>query len=231
MTTEQDITADADETTADETTAETPPTTAETPDETATAETAPTTTVLGRTPPTTTAETTETPPGSSSEASAVGGRTPPSAVGGRTPPSTVLGRTPPYEYPALCIPRGLGKITHEELTTIINQSGLGEVSKIIIKPKEFVLPKWERTVSHHLSTADSDADTPQTVCYNNIYIYFKKWNTDNPNVRKYRDNIINGKSIKIVHKTIPTPIFWRCVAANFSSSSSSSSSHRPEISK
>jgi hypothetical protein len=224
MTTEQDITADettadatADETT-DETTAETPPTTAET---------APTTTVLGRTPPTTA----ETPPGSSSEASAVGGRTPPSAVGGRTPPSTVLGRTPPYEYPALCIPRGLGKITHEELTTIINQSGLGEVSKIIIKPKEFVLPKWERTVSHHLSTADSDADTPQTVCYNNIYIYFKKWNTDNPNVRKYRDNIINGKSIKIVHKTIPTPIFWRCVAANFSSSSSSSSSHRPEISK
>ena len=158
---------------------------------------------------TTTDETAETPPGSSSEAS---------AVGGRTPPSTVPGRTPPYEYPALCIPRGLGKITHEELTTIISQSGLGEVYKIIIKPKEFILPKWERTVTH--------PDIPQTVCYNNIYIYFKKWNTDNPNVRKYRDNIINGQSIKIVHKTIPTPIFWRCVAANFSNSN-----HRPEITK
>lgn len=112
-----------------------------------------------------------------------------------------------YEYPALCIPRGLGKITHDELKSIIQKTGLGEVSKIIIKPKEFVLPVWERTVSHHPSA--------QTVCYNNIYIYFKKWNTDNPAVRKYRDNIIKGQSIKIVHNTIPTPIFWRCIAANF----------------
>ena len=121
------------------------------------------------------------------------------AVGGRTPP--------PYDYPALCIPRGLGKITHDELKSIINKSGLGEVYRIIIKPKEFVLPRWERT--------NPDDDAPQTVCYNNIYIYFKKWNIDNPTVRKYRDNIINGQSIKIVHNTIPTPIFWRCVAANF----------------
>ena len=117
-----------------------------------------------------------------------------------------------YEYPALCIPRGLGKITHDELKSIIQKSGLGEVSKIIIKPKEFVLPVWERTVSHHHHHPSA---SPQTVCYNNIYIYFKKWNTDNPTVRKYRDNIINGKSIKIVHNTIPTPIFWRCIAANF----------------
>ena len=146
---------------------------------------------------------------------AVGGRTPPGlwseastslakteqygAVGGRTPP--------PYDYPALCIPRGLGKITHDELKSIINKSGLGEVYRVIIKPKEFVLPRWERT--------HPDDTTPQTVCYNNIYIYFKKWNTDNPTVRKYRDNIINGQSIKIVHNAIPTPIFWRCVAANF----------------
>jgi hypothetical protein len=196
-----------------------------------------------------------TPPGLWSEASnslakteqygAVGGRTPPSnslakteqygAVGGRTPPPNSLakteqygavgGRTPPYDYPALCIPRGLGKITHDELNSIINKSGLGEVYKIIIKPKEFVLPRWERTAPPPSSSSSSssspchssnpDDTTPQTVCYNNIYIYFKKWNTDNPTVRKYRDNIINGQSIKIVHNAIPTPIFWRCVAANF----------------
>lgn len=111
-----------------------------------------------------------------------------------------------YEYPALCIPRALGKITQEELHNIIRNTGLGDISKIIIKPKEFVLPKWERT-----------ATDGQTVCYNNIYIYFKKWNTDNPRVRKYRNNIINGQTIKIVHNAIPTPIFWRCVAANFTS--------------
>ena len=127
--------------------------------------------------------------------------------------------TTTYEYPALCIPRGLGKITIDDVTDIIHQSGLGEVSKIILKPKEFTLPKWERTVSAsasdlHSERTEPDA-TPQTVCYNNIYIYFKKWNTDNPIVRRYRDNIINGQSIKIVHNAIPTPIFWRCVAANF----------------
>jgi hypothetical protein len=128
----------------------------------------------------------------------------------------------PYDYPALCIPRGLGKITHDELKSIIDKSGLGEVSKIVIKPKEFVLPKWERTVPSSSSSSSGPSSTninndtiPQTVCYSNIYIYFKKWNTDNPTVRKYRDNLINGQTIKIVYNSIPTPIFWRCVAANF----------------
>jgi hypothetical protein len=113
-----------------------------------------------------------------------------------------------YEHPALCIPRGLGKITHEELTAIINKTGLGEIYKIIIKPREFTLPEWERVTS-------ATADDAHKVYYNNIYIYFKKWNTENATVRKYRNNLINGQSIKIVHNTIPTPIFWRCVAANF----------------
>ena len=120
-----------------------------------------------------------------------------------------------YEYPALCIPRALGNITQEELRSIINSSGLGDIYKIIIKPKEFVLPKWERTVTATATATTTDPE--QTVCYNNIYIYFKKWNTHEPRVKKYRDNIINGQSIKIVHNAIPTPIFWRCVAANFTS--------------
>ena len=115
-----------------------------------------------------------------------------------------------YDYPALCIPRALGEITQDELYNIINNSGLGEISKIVIKPKEFILPRWERTAS-----ASASASEDHKVCYNNIYIYFKKWNTDNPRVRKYRDNIINGQTIKIVHNAIPTPIFWRCFAANF----------------
>ena len=128
-----------------------------------------------------------------------------------------------YEYPALCIPRALGKITQEELHTIIKSAGLGDISKIVIKPKEFILPKWERTAAP-AAAAPAATDTQQqqqqqqqTVCYNNIYIYFKKWNTDNPKVRKYRDNIVSGRTIKIVHNAIPTPIFWRCVAANFTS--------------
>ena len=160
-----------------------------------------------------------------------------------------------YEHPALCIPRGLGRISHHELTSIVNRTGLGEIYKIIIKPREFVLPEWERTTSHSIKVvepehditdydADHDAaeekdiiskevisahhhhhnhnhhhpttpDNAHKVFYSNIYIYFKKWNTDNPTVRKYRNNLINGQSIKIVHNTIPTPIFWRCVAANF----------------
>jgi hypothetical protein len=136
-----------------------------------------------------------------------------------------------YEHPALCIPRGLGKISHSELISIIRKTGLGEIYKVIIKPREFILPEWERTAAAASSPQekidsqpkdisinedrDRDPDAAHKVVYSNIYIYFKKWNTDNPTVRKYRNNLINGQSIKIVHNTIPTPIFWRCVAANF----------------
>lgn len=125
-----------------------------------------------------------------------------------------------YEYPALCIPRALGEITQEELHAIIQKSGLGEISKIVIRPKEFILPKWERTNNNTIEKQPQQNTTeidgkPQTVLYNNIYIYFKRWNIENPQVRRYRDNIINGQTIKIVHKTIPTPIFWRCVGAKF----------------
>jgi hypothetical protein len=127
-----------------------------------------------------------------------------------------------YDYPALCIPRALGTITPDELYKIMNNSGLGEISKIVIKPKEFVLPKWERTAANTNGNGNDatvsetrDHERQQKVCYNNIYIYFKKWNTHDPRVCKYRDNVIKGQSIKIVHKSIPTPIFWRCVAANF----------------
>ena len=143
-----------------------------------------------------------------------------------TSPSQSSWSSSSYEYPALCIPRALGNITQEELHSIIHSSGLGDIHKIIIKPKEFILPKWEITApspSPSLSPTQPHPPTPhltdiqQTVCYNNIYIYFKKWNTHEPKVKKYRDNIMNGQSIKIVHNAIPTPIFWRCVAANFTS--------------
>jgi hypothetical protein len=110
-----------------------------------------------------------------------------------------------YDPPALCIPRGLGNITYSQLTDIINKTQLGEIEKLVIKPKEFILPEYEF----------GGQDQDRVVHYNNIYIYFKKWNTDNPIVQKYRENIIKGQSIKIVYQTIPTPIFWRCVAANF----------------
>lgn len=127
-----------------------------------------------------------------------------------------------YEYPALCIPRALGKITQDELHSIIKSSGLGEISKIVMKPKEFVLPRWEQTTPA-ADTADHTATDAtavrQTVSYNNVYIYFKKWNTHDPRVQKYRDNVMNGQTIKIVHNTIPTPVFWRCVAANFTTPS------------
>lgn len=131
-----------------------------------------------------------------------------------------------YQHPALCIPRGLGKISHKDVVSIINKTGLGNIHKIIIKPREFILPEWERTVdpsSPPSSSAATDPVSPRPptidddniVVYNNIYIYFKKWNIENPIVRRYRNHLIEGRSIKIVHSTLPTPIFWRCVAAKF----------------
>jgi len=150
-----------------------------------------------------------------------------------TATATATATATDYEYPALCIPRALGETTQQELHDIINKLGLGDISKIVIKPKEFVLPKWEMTKSYQEHTQQQSEESPlssspcspQTVCYNNIYIYFKRWNIENPQVRKYRDNILKGQTIKIVHKMIPTPIFWRCVAANFTTYSCHNHNH------
>lgn len=121
-----------------------------------------------------------------------------------------------YEYPALCIPRSTEHITIQEIYNTFNKSGLGIVSKVVVKPKTFRLNTWEEIT--HDRDHDHDRDGPQNsnvVSYDNIYVYFKKWNTHNPAVKTYRDRLLNGQTIKIVFKSIPTPIFWRCVAARF----------------
>ncbi len=112
-----------------------------------------------------------------------------------------------YEYPALCIPRSTEHIPLQEIYNTFNKSGLGAVSKVVVKPKTFKLNKWEEISNpqHHNNI----------VSYDNIYVYFKKWNTHNPAIKTYRDRLLNGQTIKIVFKSIPTPIFWRCVAARF----------------
>ena len=121
-----------------------------------------------------------------------------------------------YEYPALCIPRSTEHITIQEIYNTFNKSGLGIVSKVVVKPKTFRLNPWEEITRDR----DRDHDGPQNshvVSYDNIYVYFKKWNTHNPAVKTYRDRLLNGQTIKIVFKSIPTPVFWRCVAARFKS--------------
>ena len=119
-----------------------------------------------------------------------------------------------YEYPALCIPRSTEHITIQDIYNTFNKSGLGVVSKVVVKPKTFRLNPWEEITRDR----DCDCDDPQNshvVSYDNIYVYFKKWNTHNPAVKTYRDRLLNGQTIKIVFKSIPTPVFWRCVAARF----------------
>ena len=120
-----------------------------------------------------------------------------------------------YEYPALCIPRSTENIKIQDIYNTFNKSGLGIVSKVVVKPKTYKLNKWEE-ISHPVSPGNP-VSSGNTVSYNNIYVYFKKWNTHNPSIKTYRDRLLNGQTIKIVFKSIPTPIFWRCVAARFKS--------------
>ena len=119
-----------------------------------------------------------------------------------------------YDYPALCIPRSTEPITVQEIYNTFNKSGLGVVSKVVVKPKTFRLNTWEEITDRD---RDRDRDQQNVVSYDNIYVYFKKWNTHNPAVKTYRDRLLNGQTIKIVFKSIPTPVFWRCVAARFKS--------------
>jgi hypothetical protein len=124
--------------------------------------------------------------------------------------------TTDYEYPALCIPRSTQPISETEIRDTFNKSGLGIVGKVVVKPKIFKLNKWEE-IRHPNSEETATSTTTDTVYYDNIYVYFKKWNTHNPKVTSYRDKLLNGQTIKIVFNTLPTPIFWRCVAARFKS--------------
>jgi hypothetical protein len=119
--------------------------------------------------------------------------------------------TTDYEYPAICIPRSTEPITVQEIYNTFNKSGLGVVSKVVVKPKTFRLNTWEE-ITHGDGHGHSNI-----VSYDNIYVYFKKWNTHNPTIKTYRDRLLNGQTIKIVFKSIPTPVFWRCVAARFKS--------------
>lgn len=137
--------------------------------------------------------------------------------------ATATATAPPYatdyEYPALCIPRSTEHITIQEIYNTFNKSGLGIVSKVVVKPKTFRLNPWEEiTRDHdHGHGHGHGHGHDNVVSYDNIYVYFKKWNTHNPAVKTYRDRLLNGQTIKIVFKSIPTPVFWRCVAARFKS--------------
>jgi len=112
-----------------------------------------------------------------------------------------------YDYPALCIPRSVASMSTKEIEQTFNRTGLGVVSKVVVKPKKHILNEWEQIVNE--STKITEVE------YSNIYVYFKKWNTDNPNVSDYRKRLLQGNTIKIVFETLPTPVFWRCVAAKF----------------
>ena len=112
-----------------------------------------------------------------------------------------------YDYPALCIPRSVASMSTREIEQTFNRSGLGVVSKVVVKPKKHILNEWEQIVNENTKITEVD--------YSNIYVYFRKWNTDDPNVVDYRKRLLQGRTIKIVFETLPTPVFWRCVAAKF----------------
>ena len=114
-----------------------------------------------------------------------------------------------YDFPAICIPRSTQSMTTNEIESIFNASGLGIVKKVVVKPKSHHFSDWEKIDNEHTQMTD--------VHYSNIYVYFKKWNIDNPKVAEYRNKLLKGKSVKVVFNAIPSPVFWRCSAARFKS--------------
>lgn len=112
-----------------------------------------------------------------------------------------------YDYPALCIPRSVVVMTPQQIEDKFNATGLGIVSKVVVKKKKYLLNEWECVMSENKTITEVE--------YANIYIYFKKWNLDNPRVCEYRNRLLKGNTIKIVFDTIPSPVFWRCSAGRF----------------
>jgi len=114
-----------------------------------------------------------------------------------------------FDYPALCIPRSVKSLSLKEIENTFNKTGLGVVSKVVVKRKTHALNEWEQILNSETKITEVE--------YSNIYVYFKKWNIENPKVSEYRDKLLKGNTLKIVFETIPTPIFWRCSAAIFRS--------------
>lgn len=112
-----------------------------------------------------------------------------------------------FAHPAICIPRSVVSMTPGEIEKQINKTGLGVVRKVVVKNKTYVLNDWEQFVEKEKNVTEIE--------YSNIYIYFEKWNVDDPKICEYRNRLLQGNSIKIVFESIPTPVFWRCVAARF----------------
>jgi len=125
----------------------------------------------------------------------------------RQPQTTASYTYSGFDYPALCIPRSVKQISLKEIEDTFNKTGLGVVSKVVVKHKKHTLNEWEQIVNTETNITEIE--------YSNIYVYFKKWNIENQQVREYRDKLLKGHTIKIVFETIPTPIFWRCSAAMF----------------
>ena len=114
-----------------------------------------------------------------------------------------------FDYPALCIPRLMDQLSAKEIEETFNKTGLGLVSKVVVKPKKHILNEWEKIVNNETNITEIE--------YSNAYVYFKKWNIENPQVKEYRDKLMKGQTIKIVFERIPTPVFWKCSAAIFRS--------------
>jgi len=126
-----------------------------------------------------------------------------------------------YDQPALCIPRSVKSMSSREIEDVFNKSGLGVVNKVVVKSKRHILNEWEQIVNDDTNITDVE--------YSNIYVYFKKWNIENPAVREYREKLLKGQTIKVVFESIPTPIFWKCSAARFRTSIDTTPRHASPV--
>ncbi len=52
-------------------------------------------------------------------------------------------------------------------------------------------------------------DDNQPFC--RIFVHMRYWPIDKPDIAEWRDTLIRGDSIKVVHSA---PWFWKCVASN-----------------
>ena len=83
---------------------------------------------------------------------------------------------------SICIPHVEKRTTRRQIFQTFTKIKWGEINTITMKTKK------ENT---------------------SVFIYFKKWNIDSPNVKQIHEKIVKGEEINLVYDF---PWFWKCRA-------------------
>lgn len=106
--------------------------------------------------------------------------------------------------PSICIPRTLANVTWQDVTIAFEKLiGAGTISRV-----------------------DLVKDRVQNSKFCRIFVHFRYWPVDNPEIADLRNKLLSGDTIKLVYNN---PWFWKCVVSRVPKPERTTPVHEPFI--